>query len=124
MYRCDGERTFVILKEEERKTKRKSCCALLKRKIQFLSYYLLPFFLKYFSNTNNRGVAVGGPRALRNLADQLTLFKPGGLIMPPPGFKKLSTPLNNIFEEKASQFQNRALFCRIRSYGFFKFLVF
>ena len=29
----------------------------------------------------------------QNLADQLTLFKPGGRICQPPGFKKLSTPL-------------------------------
>ena len=41
----------------------------------------------------------GGPEPLRNLADQLTLFKPGGQIYAPhttaspPGFKKLSTPL-------------------------------
>ena len=39
-----------------------------------------------------------GPEPLRNLADQLTLFKPGGQIMPltllpAPRFKKLSTPL-------------------------------
>ena len=52
----------------------------------------------------DRGVATGvsvGVLAPRNLADRLTLFKPGGQIMPltlctasPPKFKKLSTPLN------------------------------
>ena len=50
-----------------------------------------------------RGVARGGAegaRAPRNLADQLTLFKPGWADFAPrttaslpPGFKKLSTPL-------------------------------
>ena len=97
---------------------------VIKKKNTIFKLLSSSIFLKYFSNNNN--VAVGGPRAPRNLADQLTLFKPGGLIMPltllpplTPGFKKLSTPLNNIFEEKASQFQNRALLCKIRSYGFF-----
>ena len=50
-----------------------------------------------------RGVARGGggqsPLPARNLADRLTLFKPGGAdyaphtTSSPPGFKKLSTPL-------------------------------
>ena len=50
---------------------------------------------KYFS-TLHRGVARGGPR---NLADQLTLFKPWGVdyarltTASSPGFKMLSTPL-------------------------------
>ena len=50
-----------------------------------------------------RGVASGGAGGAtappRNLADQLTLFEPGGAdfathtTASPPGFKKLSTPL-------------------------------
>ena len=60
-------------------------------------------YLKRYSNLAMskrglfRGVATGGPEGPeppRNSADQLTLFKPGGQIMPPPRFKKLSTPLN------------------------------
>jgi len=61
MYRCDGERTFVILKEEERKTKRKSCCALLKRKIQFLSYYLFLFLKSISPSTTVMLGSVAGP---------------------------------------------------------------
>ena len=53
-----------------------------------------------------RGVARGGAEgalAPRNLADQLTLFKPGGgadytphTTASPSGFKKLSTPLEKV----------------------------
>jgi hypothetical protein len=64
MYRCDGERTFVILKEEERKTKRKSCCALLKRKIQFLSYYLFLFLKSISPSTTVMLGSVAGPVGL------------------------------------------------------------
>ena len=45
---------------------------------------------------------VGGGGAPRNLADQLTLFKRGGadyaqhITASPPGFKKLSTPLETV----------------------------
>ena len=63
---------------------------------------------EFFGSTRHvlRGVARGGAGGKGrgseppwNLADQLTLFKPWGQIMPltqlyaPPGFKKLSTPL-------------------------------
>ena len=50
----------------------------------------------------------GGREPPQNLADQLTLFKPGGADYaphttadPPSGFKKLSTPLSMV-EMKAS----------------------
>ena len=68
------------------------------------------FFLSLKTSINNfkiRGVARGGqrdraPPPPRNLADQLTLFKPGWACFAPhttaslPGFKKLSTPLKMI----------------------------
>ena len=47
----------------------------------------------------------GGALAPRNLADQLTLFKPGGAdytphtTASPSGFKKLSTPLMYFFRK-------------------------
>ena len=51
-------------------------------------------------------MARGGLRGQnpQNLADQLTLFKPGGRLCPhiyasPPGFKKLSTPLYSSGQE-------------------------
>ena len=54
------------------------------------------------------GVGPGGlPPSPKILADQLTLFKPGGQIMPitllpapPPGFRKLPTPLKNDYFDK------------------------
>ena len=56
---------------------------------------------------SNRGVARGGGQSLRNLADQLTLFKPEGAdyarhtTASPPGFKILSTPLLGVYNEYA-----------------------